>query len=175
MTLSVSFSFHLDNLSLPENTSQSCWPPVRPIPRRNFVQHENDSNLLSTIPSSAAIGVVTPNSTLHHQQQNHINEQLFQHNNIATTAVSPPVTANYDRSWSYRRAPKPTRFGYAVKPKMSSDDSSRKHISATTSTAKMFAPTARPNVEDRLDEIQDYIRVTTSLLDSIQNEKVSSQ
>lgn len=56
---------------------------------------------------------------------------------------------------------------------------SRKRIPAAatttppTTTVTSAAPTNGLNVEDRLNQIQDYIRITTTLLDSIQGEKVS--
>lgn len=47
----------------------------------------------------------------------------------------------------------------------------RKRIPTATTTTS--AATNGLNVEDRLNQIQDYIRITTTLLDSIQGEKVS--
>lgn len=129
---------------MPENT-RSCWP-VRPIPRRSYLQDAVTSDAHNTgnlsIPSStnAAIGVViptTPNSTLH-QQQNQLNEQLLHHNQqllsmrVPDGAPQPP-----------RNPPPPT-----------------------------FNNDKPVHMEERISQIQDYIRITTSLIDSINVEKV---
>lgn len=53
---------------------------------------------------------------------------------------------------------------------------SRKRIptaASTTAPAATSTPANGLNVDDRLNQIQDYIRITTTLLDSIQGEKVS--
>lgn len=50
---------------------------------------------------------------------------------------------------------------------------SRKRIPTATTPAATVASNNGLNVEDRLNQIQDYIRITTTLLDSIQGEKVS--
>lgn len=146
----LQFSFS-DNFSLPENT-RSCWP-VRPIPRRSYLQDGASGEVHSTgntvVPSSsllssnqAAIGVViptTPNSTLH-QQQNQLNEQLLHHiNNQQLLSMRVPDGA-----------PQPTR----------------------NPVAGSFGNDKSAHMEDRLSQIQDYIRITTSLIDSINAEKV---
>lgn len=182
-----------ENFSLPENT-RSCWP-VRPIPRRNFM-HEasamNDSHPLSSGPnqgggSNAAIGVViptTPNSTLHHQQQNHINEQLLQHNNhhhhhqynMNNLTATPPSsqTKNHNHH-NYNHIDADNLM--MSRANLYAKYESRKRIptAVTTTPATTTASTNGLNVEDRLNQIQDYIRITTTLLDSIQGEKVSHQ
>lgn len=128
---------------MPENT-RSCWP-VRPIPRRSYLQDAVTSDAHNTgnpsIPSStnAAIGVViptTPNSTLH-QQQNQLNEQLLHHNQQLLSMRVPDGASQPPRN------PPPT-----------------------------FNNDKPVQLEERISQIQDYIRITTSLIDSINVEKV---
>lgn len=152
-----------DNFSLPENTSRSCWP-VRPIPRRNFLHdisnggtdqsHAGGTGGAGTsLSANAAIGVViptTPNSTLH-QQQNQLNEQLLQQNQHLLMHRVPDG------------APQPTRNFTAV------NNTNNNHPVAINGDNGSAA-----NVEERLSQIQDYIRITTTLIDSINNEKVGT-
>lgn len=127
---------------MPENT-RSCWP-VRPIPRRNYLQDAGEAHIAgnSAVPPSsanAAIGVViptTPNSTLH-QQQNQLNEQLLHHNQQLLSMRVPDG------------APQQTR-----------------------NTAASIGTDKSAHMEERISQIQDYIRITTSLIDSINAEKV---
>lgn len=150
-----------DNFSLPENT-RSCWP-VRPIPRhsdlprRSYLQdavaNEVHSTGNLTVPSStnAAIGVViptTPNSTLH-QQQNQLNEQLLHHNQQLLSMRVPDGAPQQPRN--------PT---------------SATTTTTTSTTATTFNNDKSLHMEDRISQIQDYIRITTSLIDSINVEKV---
>ncbi|XP_031627624.1 putative uncharacterized protein DDB_G0277255 isoform X2 [Contarinia nasturtii] len=137
--------FELENFSLPENT-RSCWP-VRPIPRRSYLQDavtnnevHSTGNTAASSSTNAAIGVViptTPNSTLH-QQQNQLNEQLLHHNQQLLSMRVPDG------------APQPTR------------------------TTVPFNNEKSLPMEDRLSQIQDYIRITTSLIDSINVEKANA-
>lgn len=191
LSASLMLNFLTENFALPENT-RSCWP-VRPIPRRNFM-HEastmNESHSLLTgsgqgSGSNAAIGVViptTPNSTLHHQQQNHINEQLLQHNhhyhhqynmNNLTATPTSSATKNHNHHNNYNHID--TDNLMMSRANMYAKYESRKRISTapTIASAATSASTNGLNVEDRLNQIQDYIRITTTLLDSIQGEKVS--
>lgn len=151
----------------------------------------NDLHPLSTGPnqsgvSNAAIGVViptTPNSTLHHQQQNHINEQLLQHNhhhhhqynmNNLTATPSSSTTKNHNHH-NYNHLD--TDNLMMSRANLYAKCDSRKRIpTAVTATtpATTVASSNGLNVEDRLNQIQDYIRITTTLLDSIQGEKVST-
>lgn len=171
--LQLNFALFTENFSLPENT-RSCWP-VRPIPRRNFMQEAstmNETHPLSSGPnqsgsSNAAIGVViptTPNSTLHHQQQNHINEQLLQHNHHHH---HQSTAKNHNQNYNHIDADNLMMSRANLYAKYEN----RKRI--PTATATTSVATNALNVEDRLNQIQDYIRITTTLLDSIQGEKVS--
>lgn len=133
--------FFADNFSLPENT-RSCWP-VRPIPRRSYLQDgvateaQNSANASALLSANTAIGVViptTPNSTLH-QQQNQLNEQLLHHNQQLLSMRVPDAPSQPPRN--------PITSYSTDKP-----------------------------VEYRLSQIQDYIRLTTSLIESLNAEKV---
>ncbi|XP_055319156.1 uncharacterized protein LOC129576957 isoform X5 [Sitodiplosis mosellana] len=147
--------FELDNFSLPENT-RSCWP-VRPIPRRSYLQDavaseaHNTGNPSALSSTNAAIGVViptTPNSTLH-QQQNQLNEQLLHHNQQLLSMRVPDGTLQPPRN------PTTTFNNTGGGGGSSSNNNNDKSL----------------QMEERISQIQDYIRITTSLIDSINVEK----
>lgn len=86
----------------------------------------------------------TPNSTLH-QQQNQLNEQLLQQN---------------QQLLSMQRGHGKVA---AVNTTNNNNHSTAINSDSSSSTA---------NVEERLSQIQDYIRITTSLIETINAEKV---
>lgn len=187
-------------MSLPENT-RSCFP-VRPIPRRNFLQDAiNDSHSLlngsnqNQIGTNAAIGVVmptTPNSSLHHQQQNHLNEQLLHHTNTTTNNlgaanqhtlhhslmqnnilrranISPDFTASDAASLLSMRVPDGAPQQVTIPNNLLHHTLS----SAATNSSNTTNLINSLNVEERLNQIQDCIRITASLINSIHSDKVS--
>lgn len=147
----------LENFSLPENT-RSCWP-VRPIPRRtNYVQdavaaeaQQSTANVTSaatTLTSTnAAIGVVIPTTpnTLH-QHQNQLNEQLL-HQNQHLLSIRVPDGIPLQQQ---HQQPQP-----------------RNVVGSFNNNDKTLP------MEDRIAQIQDYIRITTSLIDTFNSEKVA--
>lgn len=174
-----------DNFSLPE-TTRSCWP-VRPIPRRNF-SHEpfGETNLVSSNGCNTAIGVViptTPNTTLHHQHQNHINEQLQQnsqqHNflNTRRATLTPDYTLNVGETSPLlsMRVPDgaPQTMSIVNKLQNSSAQSTTKTALNIPNVDRVTQNICNGNFDDRLSQIQDYIRITTSLLHSINTDAVS--
>lgn len=154
--------FFADNFSLPENT-RSCWP-VRPIPRRSYLQDAvaNEAHITGnqSIPSStnAAIGVViptTPNSTLH-QQQNQLNEQLLHHNQQLLSMRVPDG------------APQQPRIPIAT----FNNNNNHNNSATNNNSSNNINNDKSLQMEERISQIQDYIRITTSLIDSINVEKV---
>lgn len=173
---------------------------MRPIPRRNFLHDAlNDTNSLgipgqnnSQIGSNAAIGVViptTPNSTLH-QHQNQLNEHLLQHS--ATASTLTPNSGNHHQS-SQRRINHSPDFGAAEAASLLSmrvpDGAPQQHLkhqqaSSSTSANNLLQPVSRVNangsnanaaglnVEERLNQIQDCIRITSTLINSFHTDKV---
>lgn len=152
------FSAWIENFSLPENT-RSCWP-VRPIPRRtSYVQdtvtaeaQQSSANATTSAAttltsSSAAIGVVIPTTpnTLH-QHQNQLNEQLLHHNQHLLSIRVPD--------------------GIPLQQQHQQQQQPRNVVGSFNNDKTL--PT-----EDRLAQIQDYIRITTSLIDSFNSEKVA--
>lgn len=195
-----------DNYSLPENTSRSCWP-VRPIPRRTLLNdsinepHSLNASSATQIGSNAAIGVViptTPNSALHHQQQNHLNEQLLQHShqqhihhnlaphhsashsNLRRTNISPDYITSETSSLLSMRVPDGAPQQVSISNNLLHHNIQSVAAIAAARTSGMATNNCAPhptinaiNVEERLNQIQDYIRITTSLIDSIHADKVS--
>lgn len=171
------------------------------------------------VSTNAAIGVViptTPNSSLHHQQQNHLNEQLLHHthpiqiSNVAATNshfqqhpqqlhqlqqqqqhhhnllqnivfgrpnISPDFTSGTETTAALLSMRVPDGAPQHVIP----NNFLHHHhtsLSATNTTATALSNSNNlvnnnVNVEDRLNQIQDCIRITASLINSIQTEKVS--
>lgn len=167
-----------DNYSLPE-TTRSCWP-VRPIPRRN-VAHEpfSDANSFNASGNNAAIGVViptTPNSSMHHQHQNHINEQ---HQNILNarrnTSPNEPFAAVESSPVMAMRVPDGATHPMSIVNNFQScSQSAQVRASRSVSNGDRQTPNnCNGNIEDRLSQIQNYIRITTSLLHSINADGVS--
>lgn len=187
-------------MSLPENT-RSCFP-VRPVPRRNFLQDAiNDSHSLlngsnqNQMGTNAAIGVVmptTPNSSLHHQQQNHLNEQLLHHtnatsnnlsaanqhtlhhnlmqNNILRRAnISPDFTASEAASLLSMRVPDGAPQQVTIPNNLLQHTLSSAAVGSNNTNNLINSL----NVEERLNQIQDCIRITASLINSIHSDKVS--
>lgn len=138
---------------------------MRPIPRRSYLQDAVASEAHNTgnqsIPSStnAAIGVViptTPNSTLH-QQQNQLNEQLLHHNQQLLSMRVPDG------------APQQPRNPTATFNNNNNHNNSNSSIANSTNNINNDKSL---HMEERISQIQDYIRITTSLIDSINVEKV---
>lgn len=149
--------FLVENFSMPENT-RSCWP-VRPIPRRSYVQDAAASDGHPTLSTTnAAIGVVLPTTpnTLH-QHQNQLNEQLFHHNQ---QLLSIRVTDGVPQHHHQQQQPQQSQQQAVQQPQ------ARNVVGAFNNNDKSVP------MEDRLAQIQDYIRITTSLIDSINAEKV---
>ena len=146
----------IENLSLQENT-RFCWP-VRPIPRRSlFHEDMNDSlhpNGQSAISSNTAIGVVTPNSAtlqqLHHQQQYQQHQHQQQNDQISNI------------------------FNTNTRNNLTPDSQLADAIGTAQSQTSSSAH-GNIVVEDRLNQIQEYIRITSSLINSIQTDKVSME
>lgn len=143
-----------DNFSLPGNT----WP-VRPIPRRNFltengepIQPINGIGTGSTSIPNTAVGVViptTPNLTLH-QHQNQLNEHLLHHNQHMLSMRVPDG------------APQQVR------------NTASSNSVITNSTVASIVENISENIATTENKIQDYIRITTSLIDSMNADKVRS-
>lgn len=173
--------FSADNLSLPEAT-RSCWP-VRPIPRRTYSHETNPETFVPANGTNTAIGVViptTPNLSLT-QQQNHINEQLLQQNHAQHTQNLFHLRRNNLTPDFSTRSPSPfLRSADTAPHSMSIPNNllrSNSIVTSSNSRASTDTGTALMNnlaFDDRLNQIQDYIRITTSLLDSINTEKVSN-
>lgn len=95
----------------------------------------------------------TPNSAAGHLQQQHhdhvTNAYIANHSNIRSSTNQPPPST-YDRS----------------------DSNQEQHPPPPQSST--VAAVCASNVEDRLNQIQEYIRITSSLINSIQTDKVSN-
>lgn len=105
--------------------------------------------------SNAAIGVViptTPNLTLH-QHQNQLNEQLLHHNQqILSMRVPDGAPQQMHRN--------------------TTNNNNNNNNVITNSTVASIVDNISENIATTENKIQDYIRITTSLIDSMNTEKV---
>lgn len=136
---------------MPGNT----WP-VRPIPRRNYLSENGEPihpvNGIVTGTTNTAVGVViptTPNLSLH-QHQNQLNEQLLHHNQQMLSLRVPDG------------APQQTR----------TSSNSNNNNAITTSAVASIVENISENIATTENKIQDFIRITTSLIDSMNHDKV---
>jgi hypothetical protein len=114
---------------------------VRPIPRKNFANADDQS-----ATNTAIVIPTTPNSSaLQQSNSSGANTSLLSDNNFNAIHILTPIT-RMDNSQS-----------------VSSNNPFR-------NTAGHHHLLTRPNIEDKLNQIQEYIRITTSLIDSVQNE-----
>lgn len=149
----------LDNLSLQDHAASSRFIPVRPIVRGSYLAEEEQH--LPTSHSNTTIGVVIPTTpSQQQQQQNHHDSNIWQH---IISPVSRQRPGSEARSTAFRIIPD----GAPSQPTTTTHSSNRgnsRHRTAVNSTNRQL--------DDRILEIQDYIRATSSLINTINQEKV---
>jgi hypothetical protein len=117
---------------------------VRPIPRKNFANPDDQS-----ATNTAIVIPTTPNSSVLQQSNSAgANSSLLNDNNFNAIHILTPIT-RMDNSANTAANNNPFRNTASHHPH---------HL------------LSRPNIEDKLNQIQEYIRITTSLIDSVQNE-----
>lgn len=136
--------FFTDNFSLPENT-RSCWP-VRPIPRRSYLPDAVTGEV-----THSTSNVPAPTST------------------NTTIGVVIPTTPNSTIHQQQNQLNEQLVHHNQQLLSMRVPDGVPQQ---TRNTSATFSNDKSQNVEERLSQIQDYIRITTSLIDSINTEKV---
>lgn len=163
----------LDNLSLQEHATNNRFIPVRPIVRGNADDHQQRQQLhittngdqLSTSSTSTAIGVVIPTTPVSQQdavsQRIDPNETLLQkilnpRSRTAAAASQPSL----DSSSSVFRLIQPSRR----QQQYSDHHSNHREQRQQAATSK--------HLDDRILEIKDYIRTTSSLIHSIHQDSV---
>lgn len=137
------FIFFAENFALPENT-RSCWP-VRPIPRRSYHQ-----DAVANEPHS-------------------INSLMAPSSGNAAIGVVIPTTPNSTLHQQQNQLNEQLLHHNQQLLSMRVPDGAPQQPRTPATT---FATDKSLHMEERLSQIQDYIRITTSLIDSMQTEKV---
>lgn len=167
--ISIRVCVFLDNLSLQDH---SRFIPVRPIVRGSYLSEDLNAEHLP----HTTIGVVIPTTPSqqpqhHHHQQGPQRDPIWQHiiSPISrSSGASGPVggPAGVANPGAFRIIPdgapsQPTSSRHSA----SSRESSLQRIGGLNSAANR-------QLDDRILEIQDYIRATSSLINTINQEKV---
>lgn len=132
-----------ENFALPENT-RSCWP-VRPIPRRSYLQ-----------------------DAVAHEAQNANNAAALLSTNAAIGVVIP-TTPNSTLHQQQNQLNEQLLQHNQQLLSMRVPDGAPQPV--TRNVTGPFNNDKSVHMEDRLSQIQDYIRITTSLIDSINAEQ----
>lgn len=146
------FLVWIENFSLPENT-RSCWP-VRPIPRRtNYVQDAatTEAQHSTANATSAATTLTSTNAA------------------IGVVIPTTPNTLHQHQNQLNEQLLHQNQHLLSIRVA----DGLPSQQQQPRNGAGSFNHDKTAPVEDRLAQIQDYIRITTSLIDSFHSEKVA--
>jgi hypothetical protein len=151
----IFFSFsYADNLSLQDHNNK--FIPVRPILRKNFANDDQIESSNSHTSNTAIVIPTTPNSSVIQQSSGGGGGASLLNDNFNTIHILTPLS---------RHTASPMDIG-ANNPFRNS------HHNPPSQQAHSLL--SRPNIEDKLTQIQEYIRITEKLIDSVQHEVSNS-